>query len=221
LDSDADDYRLAIKVMDLNRADPESAITDSVYSQLPDGRWESVYAYYDSTYINDVLIDISEKSEDWQHHIGCIGFQGEMPEQGAVIRITPFRPLVEGNVFSFVAQTPNTDDKANAKNNIDEISVFPNPYFGANLLERDKYQRFVRFTNLPSEVTVRIFSIAGVYIQKIEKNDQSPWLDWNLRNKDGMPVASGVYIAYLDMPGIGTKVLKIAIIQETQYIDRL
>jgi hypothetical protein len=217
LDSDTDDYRLAIKVMDLNRSDTSSSIADSVYSQLPDGRWEAVYAYYDSTYKNDVLIDVSEKSEAWQHHIGCMVFQGEMPEQGSVIRITPFRPLVEGNVFSIIPQAPNTADKAAAKNNIDEISVFPNPYFGAYNLERDEYQRFVRFTNLPTEVTVRIFSLAGIFVKKIEKNDQSQWLDWDLRNSHGKTVASGIYIAHLDMPGIGTKILKLAVVQEVKY----
>jgi hypothetical protein len=36
-----------------------------------------------------------------------------------------------------------------------------------------------------------------------------------------LPAASGLYIAYIEMPDIGaTKILKIAIIQEEQILDR-
>ena len=79
----------------------------------------------------------------------------------------------------------------------------------------------MRFTNLPSQVTVRIYSLSGVFIRRIDKDDNSQYLDWDLRNKDGLPVASGMYIAYLDLPGVGTKIMKLAVIMETQFIDRL
>ena len=88
-------------------------------------------------------------------------------------------------------------------------------------MERSKYQRFVRFTNLPKDVTLRIYSLAGIFIRRLEKSDNTPWLDWDLLNKDGLPISSGMYIAYLEMPGIGNKILKLAVIVETQYIDRL
>ena len=44
---------------------------------------------------------------------------------------------------------------------------------------------------------------------------------WNLANESGLPVASGLYIAYIELPELGeTKILKVAIIQEQQIIDR-
>jgi hypothetical protein len=44
---------------------------------------------------------------------------------------------------------------------------------------------------------------------------------WDLNNNDGLPVASGLYIAYIDMPDLGkTKTLKFSIIQEQQILDR-
>jgi hypothetical protein len=44
---------------------------------------------------------------------------------------------------------------------------------------------------------------------------------WDLANEDGLPVASGLYIAYIDMPDLGTtKILKMAIVQEQQVLDR-
>ncbi|MBU2447158.1 MAG: hypothetical protein KJ666_16515 [Bacteroidetes bacterium] len=145
----------------------------------------------------------------------------DFPKAGTVVKIFTWKGIKDTEVFEFTAIKPKINDLELAKTALDKINVFPNPYFGANALERDKYQRFVRFTNLPNTVTVRIFTISGVFINKLEKQNTSQFLDWDLRNQDGIPVASGMYIAHLDMPGIGTKVMKIAVIMETQYIDRL
>jgi hypothetical protein len=42
---------------------------------------------------------------------------------------------------------------------------------------------------------------------------------WDLRNQDDIPIASGMYIALVDAPGIGTKVLKMAIFTPEERID--
>ena len=69
--------------------------------------------------------------------------------------------------------------------------------------------------------TIRIYTLAGVFVQRIDKNSTSPFVDWNLLNADNIPVASGVFLAYVEIPDVGTKILKIAVVQETPYIDRL
>jgi hypothetical protein len=195
---------------------------DGKWSQLENGDWEPIIAYFvDSTYSeplpesSDIILQTSK------FKIGKIVISGNLPAEGTVIGVTTWKPLNAEDVYSAIAVQPDRQDYDAAQASTDEISVFPNPYFGANSLERDKYQRFVRFTNLPTQATVRIFTLAGVYIQLLEKNDDTQWLDWDLRNRDGLPVASGVYIAHIRMPNVGDKVLKIAVIMETQYIDRM
>lgn len=225
----SDDVRLIIKVLDFTYSpttfETKDVLSDSTWSQLPSQRWEPIFAYYKDAQYQEPLPDKSGTSAGANHFIGRIIFEGDMPEAGTVIRINTWVPLAEGDEFSFVATKPNISDLNAAKTKIDNISVFPNPYFGANPLERDKYQRFVRFTNLPTRVNIKIFSLAGVLVTTLDENNKSEpnsqFLDWNLRNRHGLPVASGLYIAYLEMPGIGTKVLKIAVIMETQFIDRL
>ena len=77
------------------------------------------------------------------------------------------------------------------------------------------------FSHLPDRATIRIFNLAGVHVKTIEKNTNTQFERWDLANESGLPVASGLYIAYIDMPDIGeTKVLKMAIIQEQQILDR-
>jgi len=220
-----DDVRLVVKTLDTYSSikdDSNLVDQDGKWSQLANGDWEPIYAFLGETDYQEPLPETGGNIRDLTRiKIGKIILRGDLPAEGTVIRISGWKPLSADDVFSAVAVQPNRQDYAAAAETRDKISVFPNPYFGASSIERDKYQRFVRFTNLPSRATIRIFSLAGVYIQRLDKNDDTQWLDWDLRNKDGLPVGSGVYIAHIEMPNVGEKVLKLAVIMETQYIDRL
>ncbi|MCL5030706.1 MAG: hypothetical protein M1480_16965 [Bacteroidetes bacterium] len=131
-------------------------------------------------------------------------------------------PKVNTNkdVFSFTA--PNVTYNADvAKADIDRINVFPNPYYGVNPQELDKYSRWVTFTHLPVNATIRIFNLAGQLVRTIQKSSNDQFQRWNLMTDNNYPVASGLYIVYIDMPDLGkSKVLKVAIIQEQQILDR-
>lgn len=193
---------------------------DSTFSQRGT-LWDGIFAYTTAVDYNEPIANLSGTTPVSIMRLNNIIIDGSIPAEGTVIRIETWKPLGSGDVFRAKFTAPNSEDVVSASQKLENITVFPNPYFGANSLERDKYQRFVRFTNMPTKATVRIFSLSGVFIQRIEKDNSSPWLDWDLRNRDGLPVASGIYLAYLDLPGIGTKVMKIAVIMETQFIDRL
>jgi hypothetical protein len=108
-----------------------------------------------------------------------------------------------------------------AKTQVDKINVFPNPYYGVNTEELNKYNKFVTFSHLPEKATIRIFNLAGVHVRTLNKEDIDQFLRWDLANSAGLPVASGLYLAYIDLPDLGeTKILKIAVIQEQQILDR-
>ncbi len=147
-------------------------------------------------------------------------FDNPMPEAGTIFRLTSTKPNTLADTFMFVAPKANFN-LAQAKEDIKKINVFPNPYYGVNTEELNKYQRFVTFTHLPEKATIRIFNLAGVLIKTIEKTSAGQFQRWDLANNSGLPVASGLYIAYIDMPGIGeTKIIKLSIIQEQQILDR-
>jgi len=89
-------------------------------------------------------------------------------------------------------------------------------------LEKDLHQEHVTFINLPEKCTIRIFSISGHLIKTIEHNDpNSTTHDWDLKNENNLPVASGFYIAYIDVPGVGQKILKIAVVFREQRLKNL
>ena len=219
-DSDADDLRLAIKVLDTYFSIPDDSnrvITDSTWSQLENGDWEPVLGFFmDSTY-QEPLPESSGRTRDASiFKIGKIIISGELPAEGTVIRITTWKPLSSEDIFVVSTVKANKQDFASAKDRLDLISVFPNPFLGTAIFSGYSEQSFVRFTNLPVQVTLRIFSLGGVYVRRLEKNDDNPWLDWDLKNNAGEQVSSGVYIAHLEMPNIGEKVMKLAIIQENR-----
>ncbi|MBU1099828.1 MAG: hypothetical protein KKA84_05420 [Bacteroidetes bacterium] len=98
---------------------------------------------------------------------------------------------------------------------IKKINVFPNPYYGANPNELNKYQRYVTFTHLPEKATIRIFNLAGQLVKTIFKSEPGQFQRWDLMNEHNTLVPGGIYIAYIEMPELGeTKILKLAIIPE-------
>ena len=223
-DNPADAKKLILKVIDKNAGilDSTKSIPDRKWTQLDSSYWEQVYAFESST-LDPANLPAKElvASKILDHKIGGITFKGELPEPGTVIRISAYKPIIPGDEFVVTAPAANLNNTAAAAANIEKISVFPNPYFGSHALEESKYNRFVRFIGLPKQATITIVSLSGVLIKRYEKSGDSQYLDWDLKNTDLLPVASGMYIAYIEVPGAGTKVLKIAIIQETQYLDRI
>jgi hypothetical protein len=144
---------------------------------------------------------------------------------GAVVSIVYANPIVfDVDQYKFTTTAPAYSTEL-AKSEVDKINVFPNPYYGVNSEELNKYNRFVTFSHLPQYAKIRIFNLAGVLVQTIEKDDDGQYVTWNLANEEGFPVASGLYIAYLELKSfdgvdLGTKILKVAIIQEQQILDR-
>ncbi len=144
------------------------------------------------------------------------------------------RPYGQGAfIFTIIANQPNTPDdsytfstQAVIANNTElmkaaaeKINVFPNPYYAYNPAEPDRFTTFVTFNHLPPKATVRIFNLAGVQVRKLEKNDATQFLRWNLRNERDIPVASGMYIVYIEMKDIGKeKVLKVMILQQQEQL---
>ncbi|MBU1635210.1 T9SS type A sorting domain-containing protein [bacterium] len=122
--------------------------------------------------------------------------------------------------FTFSTTAPVLGDAEAAKEAAKKINVFPNPYYAYNALSTNPYDNYVSFTHLPVKATIRIFNLAGVLVRKLEKDDTSQFMQWNLANEANLPVASGMYIAHIDLPDLDMeKVLKIMIIQDRQILE--
>ena len=105
------------------------------------------------------------------------------------------------------------------------INVVPNPYFGFSDYETTQFTTTVKFTNLPAECTLTIYTLDGKFIRQYKRNEVgvsqnsrtnpgilvtqiTPAIEWDLKNHRGIPIASGTYLIHVDAPGLGERVLK-------------
>ncbi|MBV6513185.1 MAG: hypothetical protein FMNOHCHN_02711 [Ignavibacteriaceae bacterium] len=148
---------------------------------------------------------------------GEITLRGSLPPEGTVIRIDTYKQLMEGDQFTIELKAAEFSDKTTAQQKTGEISVYPNPYIASNRAEWG-LGRVMRFTGLPEQAVIRIYTVAGRLVTTLRQDDlYNQYLDWNLTNEQGQRVAGGIYIAHVDMPGIGSKILKLAVIPEKEF----
>lgn len=103
---------------------------------------------------------------------------------------------------------PRFNDRATAESALDLIRVVPNPYYGYSLYETSQTDNRVKITNLPIRCSVAIYTLNGTLVRKLAKDDRSTFIDWDMKNHKGIPVASGAYIIHIDAGEIGQKTVK-------------
>ena len=129
-------------------------------------------------------------------------------------------PGTPADKFAFSTESVVVEDQNVARDDVEKIGAFPNPYYANNPEETSRFDRFLTITHLPRKASVRIFSLSGVQVRKIEKNDESQFLKWDLRNEANLPVASGIYFVHIEMPELGKeKNLKLFVIQGEEILD--
>jgi hypothetical protein len=245
-DDPSDDYRMVPGILDMDNNDAfnltqfdhpisggdNDPYTDWIYWYNPDdtspgqGGYDAWLANSDHEALlggevmaRTVLVNFNAGSisdPTWPANVSQL-----LPETGTVIRVIATKPNLP-NVDVFAVNTAGLQPSVNeelAVQDVNLINVVPNPYFGASAYERNQLAHIIRFTNLPDGAKIRIFTLAGVLVRTLDHAGPSTTEDWDIQNKDGLPVASGMYIAYVDVPGLGTKILKLAVILAEERLD--
>ncbi len=100
------------------------------------------------------------------------------------------------------------EDVATAEDALDMIGVVPNPYYAYSEYESNQFDNRIKIINLPNDCEVSIYSINGNLIRRFEKSDPITSVEWDLKNSAGIPIAGGVYLIHVEVPGVGEKVIK-------------
>ena len=95
------------------------------------------------------------------------------------------------------------------------INVVPNPYNSYSEYETGKVDTRIKITNLPEKCFIRIYNVQGKLIKSYDKDSPVTYQDWNLNNHANIAVSSGVYLIYIDVPGIGERILKAFVTMRT------
>jgi flagellar hook assembly protein FlgD len=88
------------------------------------------------------------------------------------------------------------------------INVVPNPYYAYSSYELSRLDTRVKIINLPDKCEVKIYNVSGKLIKTYKKDSPITSIEWDLKNSKGIPVASGVYLIHVDVPGVGERILK-------------
>ncbi|HEX9614926.1 MAG TPA: hypothetical protein VGA55_05450, partial [Bacteroidota bacterium] len=142
------------------------------------------------------------------------------PSPGDVFLAATTKPFRTGEAFQFTIRGASID-KARARDELANIAVVPNPYVGAaswepqELFRTGRGERRIYFVNLPSECTIRIYTVRGYLVKELKHQSasglgQEPW---NLVSKDGMDISYGVYVYHVEAPGIGETIGRFAVIK--------
>ena len=116
------------------------------------------------------------------------------------------RPMYSWSMDDIATVTSSQDMLKDA---LKMINIVPNPYYAFSEYERSRLETKVKITNLPTLCTVKIYTVNGKLIRTFKKDSEGiTSLDWDLTNFKSIPVAGGVYLIHVEVPGIGEVVLK-------------
>jgi hypothetical protein len=141
-----------------------------------------------------------------------------LPTAGNVFVAKTTKPFRPADRYMFTT-TAVRFDEATAKSALDRIYVVPNPYVAYSSLERPGISATLRgdqalqFRNLPPKCTIRIYTMVGELVETLVKDDDRSFIEWNIISNEGQRLAYGVYIYHVDIPGVGEKIGRLALIK--------
>lgn len=143
------------------------------------------------------------------------------PQPGDVFDLVLDKPFSAEDSFTFTVEGERVDpDRAQNQFGEEEPYVVPNPYVAAAAFEPERFavsgrgERRLEFRAIPSGATIRIYTVRGDLVETLRHDGSTiGMVPWNLRSKDNLEVAPGLYIFHVDAGELGEHVGKFAIIK--------
>ena len=140
--------------------------------------------------------DDGERNNPWRPAYSWVG--------GEQLIIKPSKLFVDGD--SWLSDMSKLGENVGISDTLclDSIKVVPNPYKASSRFNETSDLRRIRFTNLPTQAQISIFTITGEHVTTFDHNeiyDGNAW--WNLRtgnSQNGPEVAPGLYIYAIEFP---------------------
>ena len=187
--------------------------TDTIRVDVPAGKWTP----------GDALVLLEPDASGalvptWEAVIGCdpstplrITCDATTTSQYAAVVgngvtqfVIYFRPLSAETEFTLTVNEPQMDVAAMARG-LENIKVVPNPYIVFSEYEQTASARIIKFTGLPDEGRVRIYTVSGQFVQEITWTPDDLFgsagdLIWNMRSRENTEIAYGLYIWVVNSP---------------------
>jgi hypothetical protein len=91
---------------------------------------------------------------------------------------------------------------ASADSTLTRTHPVPDPYYVTNQFEQSTENKVVKFVNVPTDAIIRIYSLSGVLVRVLEHHATGSSEElWDVRNRNGQVVSSGVYFYHIEAGG--------------------
>ena len=143
------------------------------------------------------------------------------PNVGDILTIKTKKAFDRNDAFEF-SMLGNDVNVEKLKSDLDNIYTVPDPYVAVSTLERKvindtegRGDRRIDFVNLPNSCKISIFTVSGQLVRNInhETNSNKSRASWDLRTNDGLEISHGVYLWVVEVPGVGKKLGRLAVIK--------
>ena len=142
------------------------------------------------------------------------------PGPGDVYFVKVASPVSAGDIYAFTTHGESNNQALAKQQYRNGPYVVPNPYAGAASFEPQRFaisgrgERRMEFRRLPAGATIRIYTVRGDLVQTLHHDwSDNGFVPWNLRTKDDLDVAPGLYIYEVEAPGFDSYIGKFAIIK--------
>jgi hypothetical protein len=159
----------------------------------------------------------------WRISVDSTGMSGipiTRPGPGDVYEMKLLYPFGAGDVFVFTTTAEFLDPSKARQEAQEKPYVVPNPYVASASFEPERFavsgrgERRLEFRAIPLNAVIRIYTVRGDLVQTLYQDGSTNGVvPWNLRTKDNLDVAPGLYIFHVDGGDLGTHVDKFAIIK--------
>ena len=181
----------------------------------------------DSTMSNDkdflAVFDYSApqpSSSDYTYQFAVVNRPRRIPAAGDTFDLKLQVPFGPPDAFAFRTRGARVSPSLARAQFSQSPYVVPNPYVGSASFEPARFavsgrgDRLMEFRGIPMRGTVRIYTVHGDLVQTLRQDGSSVgYVPWNLRTKDNLDVAPGLYLFHVSAPGVGDYVGKFAIVK--------
>ena len=137
------------------------------------------------------------------------------PSRGDIYKYVTKKPFTSDDVYEIRTEALKVE---NDEVDLNKIKVVPNPYIVYNVTEQaasspDRFTHNLRFTHLPKECTIKIYTVSGQLVKTLHHSSSSIGEEsWNLLSDESLMVSYGVYVYTVQTPDGKHKIGKFAIV---------
>ena len=122
------------------------------------------------------------------------GYGYPLQEENPDLMINNLNPKY---TFSIDGWDPYMNDEEKTEEDLNLVTVVPNPYYAYNAYEGNALTNKVKIINLPNKCIVSIYTLSGTKVRQFRKDNETTSIEWDLTNFANTPVASGFYLIHV------------------------